>query len=111
MSDSLPSPLIVLTSRLVTGLMDKLEQKLGREGLRMRVRTVASQAAKVRGKENLRTSCEVPGTSRPPSSPLQTTAEDNLPALSPGVTGKKKWGPAPADSPRDLIPKGEIQTL
>ena len=83
--------------------MDKLDQKLGREGLRMRVRTVASQAAKVRGKENLRTSCEGAGTSRPPISPLLTVTADNLPVLSPA---RKKWG-API-SPRDFIPGGEI---
>ena len=37
-------------SRLVTGLMDRLEHKFGREGLRTRVRTVASSQAKARGK-------------------------------------------------------------
>ena len=98
-----------MSSRLVTGLMDKLDQKLGREGLRIRVRTVASQAAKVRGKENLRTSCEGPGSSRPASSPLQTATADNLTVLSPSAAGRKKWGAAV--SPSDLIPKGEIQTL
>ena len=82
-----------MLSRLVTGLMDKLEQKLGREGLRVRVRTVASQAAKVRGKENLRVSCVGGSQSRAPGSPLRTApVADNLPALSPR-------------SPNDLVPK------
>ena len=86
--------------RLVTGLMDKLEQKLGLVGLRVRVRTVASQAAKTRGKENLRASCEVPGTTRTGSSPLQSlTAANKLPC---SPSARKTWG-APV-SPNDLIP-------
>ena len=80
--------------------MDKLEQKLGRDGLRTRVRTVASQAAKVRGKENLRASCDGAGGSKTVSSPLLTAAvADNVQGPSPG---RKKWG-APR-SPNDLIP-------
>ena len=91
----------IVFSRLVTGLMDKLEQKLGRDGLRTRVRTVASQAAKVRGKENLRASCDGAGGSKTVSSPLRTAAAaDNVQAPSPG---RKKWGPP--RSPNDLIPK------
>ena len=91
-------------SRLVTGLMDKLEQKLGREGLRTRVRTVSSQVAKVRGKENLRTSWEGAGSSRPPSSPLLTATADNLPVLSPA----RKKGGAPVSARDHFIPEGEI---
>ena len=83
--------------------MDKLDQKLGSHGLRMRVRTVASQAAKIRGKENLRTSYEVAGAARPLSSPLQTASTDNLSVLTPS---RKKCG-API-SPRDFVPEGEI---
>ena len=41
--------------RLVTGLMDRLEHKMGLEGLRTRVRIVASQVAKTaKGKENIK---------------------------------------------------------
>ena len=86
---------------LVTGLMDKLEHKLGLVGLRVRVSEVASQAAKTRGKENLRASCEVPGTTRTGSSPLQSlTAANKLPR---SPSARKTWG-APV-SPNDLIPR------
>ncbi len=43
----------IILPRLVTDLMDRMEHKLGREGLRTRVRAVASSQAKARGKENL----------------------------------------------------------
>ena len=41
--------------RLINALMDKLENKLGADGVRARVRLVASSQAKTRGKENLAT--------------------------------------------------------
>ena len=43
----------IILLRLVIGLMDRLERKLGREGLRTRVRVVDSSQAQARGKENL----------------------------------------------------------
>ena len=70
--------------RLVTGLMDRLEHKLGREGIRTRVRTVASQLARTgKGKENMKENMKSPitGVSRPVGSPLEAARTENPPPV------------------------------
>jgi len=45
--------------RLMTGMMDRLEHKLGMEGLKARVREVASRQARLNGKENFKSPARI----------------------------------------------------
>ena len=106
-----------LTNRLVTGLMDRLDHKLGREGLRARVRTVASSQAKARGKENLAarsprlsqeaaTKNRVSGVSA--RSPLRTNAQESEAGIIPPAAGKQiPRTPVAMQQPQQFIPKGK----
>ena len=82
-------PNLVILLRLVTGLMDRLEHKMGREGLRNRVRIVASQMAKTaKGKENVSVS------------PRPAAPADKLEIVPPPVGKEIPRTPS--------IPRGEI---
>ena len=66
----------IILLRLVIGLMDRLERKLGREGLRTRVRAVDSSQAQARGKENLARSPRLNQEAFAGQLQLEVTAED-----------------------------------
>ena len=96
--------------------MDRLEHKLGREGLRTRVRTVASKA---RGKENLARSprlAQEAATSKRISgpvsarSPLRTNhPPDSEAEVIPPVAGKQlPRTPVASQQPQQFIPKGNL---
>ena len=107
--------------RLVTGLMDRLEHKLGVEGVRARVRMVASSQGKMKGKENTK-SPRVQDTNRVSNvnkdkPPLQISNrflnenhanEDDLAAeIVPPPTGKQ-LPRTPVAPPADFIPRGKL---
>ena len=97
--------------------MDRLEHKLGREGLRARVRTVASSQAKARGKENLAarsprlsqeavTKNRVSGVSS--RSPLRTNDQESEAEIIPPAAGKQiPRTPVATQQPQQFIPKGK----
>ena len=107
--------------RLVTGLMDRLEHKLGVEGVRARVRMVASSQGKMKGKENTK-SPRLQDTNRVSNvnkdkPPLQISNrflnenhanEDDLAAeIVPPPTGKQ-LPRTPVAPPADFIPRGKL---
>ena len=100
--------------------MDRLEHKLGREGLRARVRTVASSQAKARGKENFarspRLSQEAAVTAKKRVSrsplPLRSNAQESEAEIIPPAAGKQiPRTPVTTQQPQQFIPKGKLYLL
>ena len=84
--------------RLVTGLMDRLEHKLGVDGVRARVRVVASNQMKNKGKENLR-------------SPKMSKAKFTELAAGPNPTKKMSSTSSGGGGPLASVPDNEAEVV
>ena len=103
--------------------MDRLEHKLGREGLRARVRTVASSQAKARGKENFARSPRLSQVSQEAAVaakkrvsrsplPLRSNVQESEAEIIPPAAGKQiPRTPVTTQQPQQFIPKGKLYLL